>query len=135
MAKEVKVKDWKKELARDFLALGSWIFYILVVARAWIRPYRPFIDQVIIAGIILIILSFIIKDNENYVARGLVLTFFIILFYKDPTFSFFAILVMIGLLVSSYIIGNDIKKITKGTITGVVVIAISYWLASLNIVG
>ena len=51
-------KNWKKETARDFLGLSSIIFFLLVVARALIKPYRPFVDQMIIAGIVLLIISF-----------------------------------------------------------------------------
>ena len=35
-------KEWKKELARDFLALGSWIFCILVLTGGGVRVYGVF---------------------------------------------------------------------------------------------
>jgi hypothetical protein len=55
--------DWKKKWARDFLALGSWVFFILVLARALIKPYRPLVDQVFIAGVVLVIAVFILKHD------------------------------------------------------------------------
>jgi len=73
------VKNNKKEFARDFLALGSWVFFVLVIARAAIEPYRPFIDQVILAGVLLVVIGLIFKGKkfyDPYVARGLVLVIF-----------------------------------------------------------
>lgn len=129
----MKDKNWKKELARDFLALGSVIFFILVIARAFIKPYRPFVDQMIIAGIILIILNFIIKDYDKYVARAIILVVFTALFYEDNVFTIFAILALIGVIISSYLIKNNKIKIVKGGVIGVIIIFISYYLANFTI--
>lgn len=132
----MEFKNLKKELARDFLALGSWVFFILVIARALIKPYRPFGDQMIIAGIILLLINLIIKDSDGYISRGIILVVFTILFYGDKLFTVFAILVLIGLLVSSYLVGNSKLKIGKGIILGVIVSWASYYLAnfSLNLI-
>lgn len=129
-------RDWKKELVRDFLALGSWIFYILVIGRALIKPYRPFADQIIIAGVILLLVSWLFvlikKDYDGYVARGLILAVFTILFYEDRIFSIFAVAVLIGLIISSYFVGNNKVKIIKGLIIGGLASWISYYLAGFS---
>tara|TARA_Y100000310_G_scaffold268354_1_gene280920 strand:- start:1331 stop:1732 length:402 start_codon:yes stop_codon:yes gene_type:complete len=132
----VKIKDFKKETARDFLALGSWIFYILVIARALIQPYRPFVDQMVIAGILLLIINLLIKNYDSYISRGLILVVFTILFYNNQMFSIFAILALIGIIISSYFVGNNKIKILKGGIIGAIVTAIAYYLAnfSLNLI-
>ena len=126
-------KDFKKKITRDFLALGSWVFYFLVIGRALIEPYRPFVDQIIIAGIILILSSFIIKKYDDYISKGLVLVVFTILFYEDRIFSIFAILVFIGLIFSSYILGNEKRNIIKGVIIGVVSTLIGYYLGNFSL--
>lgn len=124
-------KEWKRELARDFLALGSWIFYVLVLARSAIRPYRPFVDQLVIAGILLIILVFAFKNHEGYVARTLVLVWFTIIFYNDLGFSVFAVLAFLGVVVSSRYIGRDWKKIVFGVLVGLVAVVVGYYGAGL----
>ena len=126
-------KKQKKEWARDFLALGSWVFYFLVVGRALIKFYRPFTDQILIAGLILLILGFIFKKYDGYVARGLVLVIFTIIFYNHKIFTWFAILVFIGMILSSYIIGNSKKKILLGGIIGGIVSLISYYLSGISV--
>lgn len=119
-----------KNTARDFLAIGSWIFYILVIARVLIKPYRPFADQLIIAAIILLLLSLFIKDSDGYIARGLILAVFTSLFYQDNLFTLFAIIAFIGLIISSYFIGSSKIKIIKGLILGIISSAIGYYLAN-----
>ena len=54
-------KDWKYELARDGMAFGSILFYIIIMARSLIGEYMVFVYQLSIAIIILVISSFIIK--------------------------------------------------------------------------
>ncbi len=133
--KEIKsLKNWKKETARDMLAFGSWIFYILVIARALIKPYRPFADQIIIAGIILLFLSLFIKDSDSYIARGLILAVFTSLFYQDNLFTAFAVLALMGLAISSYLAGNSKIKIIRGLIVGVTSTLIAYYLAGFSFV-
>ena len=119
----------KKEIARDVLALGSWVFYFLVFGRALIKPYRPFVDQIVIAAIVLVLLGFVLKESDGYVARGLVLVVFTILFYEDNVFSVFAIIVFALMIVSSWYIGNDLKKIGKGLIIGIVGVLAGWYLS------
>ena len=136
MVKSNRKFNFKKETARDFLALGSWIFFILVIGRALIKPYRPFVDQVVIAGLILLIVGFLIKNYDGYLAKGLVLVVFTILFYEDNVFTVFAILAMVGLVISSYFITKDKVKIIKGLVIGAVSVGVAYYLAnfSLNLI-
>ena len=123
-----------KELARDFLALGSWVFFILIFARAMIKPYRPFTDQIAIAGIILIITAILLKNKyDAYTSRALILMFFTVIFYQDNLFAWFARLAFIGIVISSYYLTKDNIKIIKGIIIGIITTAISYYLATFTI--
>ncbi len=130
--KIIKNKNFK-EICRDFISLGSWVFYALVVFRALIKPYRPFSDEIIIAMIILLLMSIFIKDYDGYTAKGSILLFFTIIFYQNNRFSMFAILVFLGLLASSYIVGNSRSRIIKGLLIGIFCILISYYLAGLSL--
>jgi hypothetical protein len=120
-------KDWKKEISRDVLAFGSIVFYVLVVVRALIKPYRPFVDSLVVAILVLIILTVFIKNYDAYIARGLVLAFFTSVFYQDILFTAFAIFLFFGLIFSSYYIGTEKSKIFKGLILGAVSVAVGYY--------
>ena len=125
--------EWKKEAARDVLALGSWIFYLIVIARALIKPYRPFVDQVVIAGVVLLVLLFLIKDSDGYLARGLVLVVFTSIFYQDNLFTGFVFLAMIGMIASSWYVGNSFRKIVVGLVVGGVGVGVGYCVAGLGL--
>ena len=61
---------------------------------------------------------------------------FTILFYEDNVFTVFAILAMVGLVISSYFITKDKVKIIKGLVIGAVSVGVAYYLAnfSLNLI-
>jgi len=125
--------NWRLNLAGDSLALGSWIFFILVVGRALIEPYREFADPTIIAGIILVIAS-VLFSHDGYVARMLVLTVFAIFFYENTGFTIFAIAASIGVIISSYYVGTPPRQITLGLLIGAIAITIGYFGAQLTLV-
>lgn len=120
--------DWKKEFIRDVLALGSWVFYVLVIGRALIEPYRPFVDQVVIAGIFIILVFAFWKDFDDYIARGFILIVFTILFYESLIYTIFAIAIGLLLIFSSYSVYRKITKIIKGLLIGFVAMLLGYFL-------
>jgi hypothetical protein len=130
----MKRRTWRFEIARDVLALGSWIFYALVLARALIGPFWLFFWQLAIAGIAVIILisaSGFRKGLEfdSYVSRGLILLVLTIIFYQNSAFSLFAAFIYVLLLASSWLLGKSWKEIALGFATGAVASGIGYWLA------
>jgi len=118
-----------EETARDILALGSLVFYFLVVARALIGPYLMLLSQLVGSLVVLIVISHFIKDHDAYLARGLILSVFVILFYTDIVFTSFVALVFFGLIASSHYLGSKIDKITKGLLLGVVSTIAGYYFA------
>jgi len=119
-------KSWKKEIARDIIALGSIPFYAIVFVRVIIGKYMPFIYYMVIAFVLLIILSKLIKNSNMHIARGLVLMVFISFFYKVLLFTVFAGLLWVLMLVSSYYLKVKTKEIWKGVLLGVLSMLISY---------
>ena len=121
------------EIARDVLALGSWVFFVLVIARVAIKPYRPFLDQLIIAGTVLLVIGFVLKrvDYEKYVARGLVLVVFTSIFYESLIYNWFVSLVGLGLIWSSWCLEKNWKRIVYGLIVGAIGIGIGYYVSGL----
>ena len=124
-------KNWKKEVARDTLALGSIPFYFLVIIRAVIGKYAVFVYQVLIAVIVLFILAKLIKNSNLHIARGLVLFVFTSLFYNDLFYTSFVSLVFLIMLVSSVYLKEEKAKIAKGVLLGVITSLVSYYLAML----
>lgn len=123
--------NWKKETARDVLALGSWVFYLLVIARALIKPYRPFADHLVIAAVVLLIIGLVVKDFDGYVSRALVLVVFTSLFYESMRFTIFASLIGIGLVISSWYVGSSRLSIVKGIGAGLIAVVVGYYAPGL----
>lgn len=122
------MKKIKKELSRDLLALGSIIFYILVLGRALIGPYWTFFNQLIIGALVLVFIYLFYKKADYYTSRALILVVFTILFYDNLIYNVFAIFVFFLVLISSYYSGNRLKDIFFGFVFGAFSSLIGYYL-------
>ena len=122
-------KDWKYELARDSMAFGSILFYLIVLVRSLIGEYLVFVYQLLIALAILILSSFIIKDTNHHLARAFVVVVFTSIFYKDTFFTIFAFLLWFFMIGSAFYIKEKKESIIKGTILGIIATVISYYLS------
>ena len=116
----------KREFARDFLSIGSVVFYLLVLVRALIHPYRPFVDQLVVSFVVLIIISLFVK-YDGYVARGLILVFFTSVFYNSNLFTGFAAFVFLGLVGSSYYLRKDRRYLLNGLVFGIIGVLVGYY--------
>ena len=119
---------WKKETARDVIALGSLVFYAIVIVRAFVGGYAPFVYQLVIALLALFLLSAFIKDANQHVARGIILFFFVSLFYKEVLFSVFAGVLAITMIFSLVYLKVKDNSIARGMILGIISTAISYYI-------
>lgn len=122
-------KYWKKEVARDCIALGSIPFYFIVIIRAIIGQYAIFVYQLLIALVILIILSWVFKKSDMYVARCFILWVFTSLFYKHNLYTIFAFILWILVVVSCYYLKVKKGVIIKGIIFGIISSMVAYYLA------
>ena len=122
-------KDWKYEIARDSMAFGSILFYLVVMARSTIGEYLTFVYQLLIALAFLIISSFFIKKANHHLARAFVLVVFTSLFYKDAPFTVFAALVWVFMIGSAFYIKENKKSIYRGIVLGVIASLVSYYLS------
>lgn len=123
-------KSWKKRVARDAVAFGSILFYLIVIIRAIIGKHMPFVYQVVIALVILAILSFIIKNTNAHIARAVPLVVFTSLFYKDNLFTLFAVLLLIVMVISAFYIKEKKEAIVKGIVLGIFASVVSYYMVS-----
>lgn len=124
-------KKWKKELARDIIALGSIPFYILVVVRMLIpEELSIFAPRLIIAFITLCILSTFIKSN-HHIARGFILVFFTSLGYKNTLFTILVCLMWVGMIYSANYLKIKKREILNGSIIGVISTVVAYYATML----
>src|SRR3989338_4167780 len=123
-------KSWKKDIARDAMALGSILFYFIAIIRSTIGSYHLFTYQLLIAFGILIILSFIIKNANHHIARAVPLGVFVSLFYKDNLFTIFAALIFVIMIISAFYIKERKESIVKGIVLGVFASVVGYYAVS-----
>lgn len=123
-------RNWKKEIARDLIALGSIPFFILVLIRVTILDNPLFLAQFAIAGILFLILAFMFKSNM-YSGLALVIGAFTSIYYGDLRYGIFVALTYILLLGSQFYLKTDRMKIVKGILFGAISIGISYYVSNL----
>ena len=111
---------------RDFLSIGSWVFYALVLGRSLIEPYWDFALPVL-AAIIPLGLAQRYWDHDGYSARGLVLVFFTTRFYADITFGAFAATAYLALLYAA-LQQTTRQAVGRGLLVGVVSVGIGLTL-------
>jgi hypothetical protein len=121
----------KRELARDILALGSWVFYSLVVIRAVIGPFELFLNRLLIAAAFLLMVDVFYNGYDKYLARGLVLATFTCLFYENLQYSIFVTFLYVGMIMCSDYLGRKGKEIMNGIVFGLVASGLGYYLAVL----
>jgi len=126
-------KKWKKEIARDIIALGSIPFYFIVFIRAIIGQYQPFVYRLVIAFVVLVILGKIFKNINLYIGRGLVLAVFTLFFYQAMLYAIFVVLLWIGMLFSLNYLKVKNREIVSGVILGVISVIVGYALTALLI--
>jgi hypothetical protein len=121
-------KNWKKEVARDAMALGSILFYFIVVMRAVVGEYMPFVYQLLVSLLALLILSFVIKKANQHIARAVPLVVFTSLFYQDSLFTVFAVLLLFFMIASAFYIKFRKREVVKGLILGLIASFVGYSL-------
>jgi len=122
-------KNWKYEIARDLMAFGSILFYLIVLVRSTIGEHKIFVYQLLIALAILILSSLVVKHANHYLARALVMVVFTSLFYKDVPFTIFASLLWVFMIGAAFYIKETKESVTKGIVLGIIAAIISYYLS------
>ena len=123
--------NWRHEFARDSLAFGSILFYFIVIIRAIIGDYMPFVYQLLVALVIIYILSFVVKKANRHIARAAPLVVFTSIFYKDNLYTTFAFLLWVFMILAAVYIRESKRGIIKGIIFGIIASFFSYYLTSL----
>jgi hypothetical protein len=124
-------KNWIEQTARDVIALGSIVFYFLVVGRALVGPFWILLTFLSSAAALLLFIYFIHKDFDSYLARGIILAVGLSYFYGDFIFTLFASVIYVFMIISSYYLENSNIKIVKGIIFGLISTGAGYYTAEL----
>jgi len=122
----LKDKISLKEIARDIIALGSPIFFVLVVARIYLLSNFEYLSQFLIAGILFLVLFFIFKA-DIYSGLGLIVLIFTMIYYNDLKFGIFGTLLYAALILSLVYLNKGKKEILLGVVLGAVSALISYF--------
>lgn len=122
----MKNKNFLKEISRDFVALGSPVFFVLVLVRVSMLPNTEYLMQFVFAGILFFILMFLFKANLPS-GLGLIMLVFTIIYYNDLRFGVFAALAYSGLIFSLIYLKEEKNKIFKGFIFGMMSTLASYF--------
>ena len=124
------MSDWKKEAARDVIALGGVPFYFIVVVRVLIgeslSPFYTLTYQFLLAALLIFLLSKAIKNSNNYVSRSLALLFFTSLNYNDNFYTIFVSILWILLLGSLVYIKTKKSDIVAGFVVGLLSTGIAH---------
>ena len=123
----MKTNNFLKESARDIIALGSPVFFILALARILITENYPYLAKVAFAGLLFLALMYFFKANIH-LGFGIIILVFLSIYYNDLTFAIFASLIYIAAIISMFYLKEEKHKIIKGIIFGLISAGIS-WLA------
>src|SRR3989338_5041757 len=124
-------KNWKKEFARDCIALGGIFFYALVVARVAMLQNWNYVFQFVFAAAVFVLLAAAFRFKvEAHAGLGFILLVLISLYYKNMFFTIFALIVYILLIVSLFYLKVEKSRIWKGILAGAISTAIGYYIAN-----
>lgn len=118
------------EVSRDVLALGSTVFYVLVVLRTLVGPFPTFTSRLVLAAIVMVLAAQLV-EFDGHVARGMAAGFFLGLYYRNAFFNIFASLTWLSLVYAAYRLGSEKAVIGKGVAVGAISIAAGFYLTTL----
>tara|TARA_Y100000310_G_scaffold68970_2_gene64306 strand:- start:14506 stop:14892 length:387 start_codon:yes stop_codon:yes gene_type:complete len=121
-------KPWKKEFARDVIALGGIPFYFIVIIRAIIGEFQPFVSHLVLGLVIYYFLSRFIKPSDPHIARGLILLIFISFYYQVFLFTLFATLLWLVMIWAQSTRKIKWNALLGGALLGIISSALSYYI-------
>jgi len=118
--------EYIKEVARDLIALGSPLFFAVVVARIYFLSNWAYLSQFIIGGILFYTLAILLKTDKR-AGMGVILLIFLTFYYNDLQFSWFARILFILFIGALYYLKIEKLEIAKSIILGIIATVISYY--------
>jgi len=121
-----KKKNFKKELARDIISLGSVVFFVLVGVRIWLLDNPVYLSQILASGIVFLILFYSFRISL-YSGLALIVLVFTGMYYSDPRYWIFGGIVYAALLYSLVYLGKDSRNVLMGILLG----TLSIWVGKM----
>lgn len=112
--------------ARDYIALGSWAFLILVAARAAIGPFWLFLTPLLVSAVLCLVLEWW-RGFDGYVLKASVIVILTSWFYQELFFTLFALASLVVLTFASRHLNATWKDIFTEAVLGVCIAAISQY--------
>ncbi|MBI2042808.1 hypothetical protein HYT25_00265 [Candidatus Pacearchaeota archaeon] len=122
----MKLNYFLKESARDIVAFGSPVFFLLALARIAIIENYIYLGKVALAGILFLILMYSFKANIH-LGFGMIILVFLSIYYNDLRFTIFASLIYIAAIFSLFYLKEEKSKIIKGIFLGLLSTGISWF--------
>lgn len=122
-------KNWKKEVARDIIALGSIPFYTIILIRVLALPGEfGYLFQFIFAAAVFF-LSLILFKPHLHLGFGLIAAILTSIHYNKVFYTVFVMLFYLGMIGSSVYLKVKSKQIIKGVVFGGISALMGYLLA------
>ncbi len=126
----MRSRNFFRESARDLIAFGSPIFFLLVLARVSITANFIYLSEFALAGGIFYALSFLLDANIR-AGIGSILLVLTGIYYSSVSFAVFAAIIYILFLISLVYLGENKKDVAKGAVLGFVIAGIVYYVIRL----
>src|SRR3990167_5941481 len=122
----MKTEKFLKEFARDVVALGSPVFFVLVLARIFLLSNYTYLSQFVISGILFFPMAYFFKSNL-YSGLGLIVLVFTTLYYNEIMFTIFAVFLYFLLVASLFYLKKEKSEIIKGIFFALISAGVSYY--------
>jgi len=108
------------EIQRDILALGSPVFYFLVIARALVGPFWDLANPLLFLAPAIYLVSRLKFEANLYLSRALLMVVVITLHYGDWKFGVFSGLIWLAMVYAALQLGRSRQSVANGVGLGVV---------------
>lgn len=109
---------WLRRIERDVMALGSPVFYFLVIGRGLVGPFWDLVVPLVAIGAALMVGQRWLRDADLYLSRGLVLGVLITNHYGDALFGAFAAATFGFMVFAAQDLGRSRRAIVRGVLVG-----------------
>jgi hypothetical protein len=122
-------ESWLREIQRDLMALGSVVFYLLVLGRALVGPYWDLATPLLVVGVALLAVHPLLNRADLYLTRALIVAVLVTRHYGDLVFGLFGAAAFVLMVLSAPGLGHSRSSIVQGLALGVVASGAAFALA------
>lgn len=111
------------------MALGSVVFYVLVLGRSLVGPYWDLVVPLGVAGALMLVGLPVLRSVDLYPTRGVLVGVLVTRHYDDVVFGVFSAVALVLLVASAIDLGRSPRTVWLGLALGVVASAPAFALA------